>query len=313
MKSGMPFKNLPNLAFNTTSILHKTVLAFFLLLATSFCIGQEVLDSLQQAHITDSLRQEKQKKDSIAFSKNYTVIQYHPELLSTENKPIVSDIQQMVTHHNNALVFSLLLLLLVIITYIKAAFGSDLNELLQSFLNRNTAMQLMRTQGSELSLASLLLHINFVLTISLYARFVLVNYFNITSLETTSSILFLIFLFTFFYVAKIITMKTLGNVMDLNSECNEYIFNLSTTCKTLGLSLIPVLFIFYTAQEKFFDFVFILSLLLWVSFVIIFIWRGLSTSTKLLYRSVYHFFLYVWVIEISPIFLFFKLLTKTVT
>lgn len=251
--------------------------------------------------------------DSVEFIKYRTLIDYQAPLNTIEGKVTRSDIQQMLSNGNNSIVFIILLTLLILITYTKIFFGNEIIDLVQSIVNRSATMQSLRTQVSELSIASLILHVNFVFALSLYVRFVLVHYYSISSLENFSSILFLSFLFTLFYVAKIVTMKLLGNILELTNECNEYIFNFTTTCKTLGLVLIPALFIFYTAEKYFFDFIFIASIIICVAFVLLFIWRGLSTSTKLLYRSVYHFFIYVWVIEVLPIFLLFKLLTKTVT
>jgi hypothetical protein len=45
--------------------------------------------------------------------------------------------------------------------------------------------------------------------------------------------------------------------------------------------------------------------------VVMIVIRGLSTTYKLMYSSLYHFLIYICVGEILPIFLFFKLLTKT--
>lgn len=231
---------------------------------------------------------------------------------SVGSKPVVNDIQQLAPAKSNATIFALLIILLVVITYVKAAFNKDLEDTLQSFINRNMAQQVFRTQFDELTVSSLLLHANFVIVLSLFVRFVLVRYFHVSALESFSSILFFIFLFTFFYGAKIITLKVIGNIFEVSDVCDEYIFNFTTACKTLGLTLIPALFVFYAAPEKFFNFIFIFSLIIIAAFVLMFVYRGLSTAYKLLYRSVYHFFIYVCVVEVSPIFLLFKLLTKTV-
>ncbi|MBK8657951.1 MAG: DUF4271 domain-containing protein [Bacteroidetes bacterium] len=285
---------------------------FILLLFTLLCSGQ-VEDSLNRVKEIDSMIEASRINDSVEFIKYRTLIDYQAPLNTIEGKITRSDIQQMLSNGNNSIVFIILLTLLILITYTKIFFGNEIIDLVQSIVNRSATMQSLRTQVSELSIASLILHVNFVFALSLYVRFVLVHYYSISSLENFSSILFLSFLFTLFYVAKIVTMKLLGNILELTNECNEYIFYFTTTCKTLGLVLIPALFIFYTAEKYFFDFIFIASIIICVAFVLLFIWRGLSTSTKLLYRSVYHFFIYVWVIEVLPIFLLFKLLTKTVT
>lgn len=250
--------------------------------------------------------------DSAAAAHNVELSRHTSILTNAADKPVHSDVQQSVPHKSNTVIFFVLVLLLVILTYIKVAFGKDLEDMLNSFANRNMAQQVFRTQSDELTFSALLLHLNFIVVVSLYLRFFLVKYYHVTSLESLSRILFLIFLFTFFYLAKLVVVKLIGVVFEVNEVCEEYIFNFTTVCKTLGLSLIPALFIFYTAPQKFFDVVFIASTVVVAVFVLMYVYRGLSTGYKLMYRSVYHFFIYVCVVEISPIFLLFKLLTKTV-
>ncbi len=232
--------------------------------------------------------------------------------LYTAGKPVVNDVQQYNNRQRNGFVFALLLVLLAALTYVKTAFGKDLEEMLQSVVNRNTAQQIFRTQSGEISFADVLLNANFIVAISLYARFFLMNYFHVSTLDNFYSVLFLIFLFTFFYLFKIVVLRFIGNVFELQQACDEYIFIFTTVCKTLGLALLPALFVFYTAPEKIFNILFVITILFFIFSVLIFVWRALSTAYKLLYRSVYHFFVYVCVVEICSVFLFFKLLTKTI-
>ena len=236
----------------------------------------------------------------------------HTTFLSAENKPVLNDVEQFNSTRRNGYIFALLLLLLAALTYVKTAFGKDLEEMLQSVVNRNMSQQVFRTQSGEISFADILLNANFVVAISMYARFFLVHYFHVSSLDTFYSVLFLIFLFTFFYLFKIITLQFIGKIFELQQACDEYIFYFTTLCKTLGLALLPALFVFYTASEKIFNFLFIITILFFIFFALIFVWRVLSTAYKLMYRSVYHFFIYVCVVEISTMFLFFKLFTKTI-
>ncbi|MFN8299185.1 MAG: DUF4271 domain-containing protein [Chitinophagales bacterium] len=270
------------------------------------------------AQETDSLSAALDTTQSVApadlyATENYLAIaSYTSPLLVTQGKPVVYDVQQWHHHQGNIYVFIVLVLLLIIIAYLKVAFGKELEDMLQSFFNRNIAQQIFRTRTDELTFSSFLLHVNFILVISLYIRFVLVKFYHVSTLETFPAILLLIFLFTFFYAAKTFVMRIIGIVFEIKDVCDEYMFNFFTVTKTLGLSMIPALFVFYTAPEKFFNFIFIVTLVLLAAFALLFVWRGLSTGYKLMYKSVYHFFIYVCVVEISPVFLLFKLLTKTV-
>jgi hypothetical protein len=228
------------------------------------------------------------------------------------DKKVVFDVQQLKSFDKNTFAFFLLVSMVGILTYVKLAFGKEMEDLFQSFINSNLSQQIFRAQANEISFPSFLLHANFIIAISLYVQFILVNHLHVIVLKGFSFGLALIFLFTFFYLAKLVALKIIGTVFDVKEQCNEYAFIYSTQCKILGLTLIPAIFVFYTVQKIFFNLIFVFTLLIVAGVSIIIVWRGLSTGIKLMYKSVYHFFIYVCVVEISPIFLLFKLLTKTI-
>jgi hypothetical protein len=284
--------------------------SFFLLFVFASTQAQ-VVDTLSTLQL-DSIYAAQHAADSTLLSGYGQLVEHKSPILQVAGKTVVNDVQQLAHNSSNGTVFLLLALLLVVLTYIKTAFNKDVEEMLQSFINRNMAMQLFRTQTNELSFSSALLHINFIVVMSMYVRFVFVHYFNVTSLESFSSILFLVFLFTFFYLSKVVVVKLLSTTFEVSEIGNEYIYHFSIVCKTLGLALLPALFVFYVAPSFVFNFVFVFTNAVIVVFALVFILRGLSTGYKLMYRSVYHFIIYVCVVEISSIFLVFKLLTKTV-
>jgi hypothetical protein len=234
-------------------------------------------------------------------------------LLLSGNKNVVNDIELYHTPARNGFIFVLLLLMIVVLTYLKAAFSNDLDDLVQSVASRNMAQQIFRSRTKDVSFSSVMLNINFIIAISLFIHFIMMKYVRGATSESIASILLIIFLFTFFYLTKIATIKFIGVMFDARDECDEYIFNFTGMCKTAGLALLPALFIFYTTQEKFYSLVVVIVILISCYLLVNFVLRGLSTGYRLMYRSVYHFFLYVCVVEISPIFLLFKLLTKTIT
>lgn len=274
--------------------------------------GFSQTDSISVKHNADSISAAKYSSVDSIITQRYSHYANHKSFLADENKVVMNDIQQFNPSKRNGFIFLMLMLLLAALTYVKTAFSKYLEEMLQSVINQNLSQQIFRTQSGEISFADILLNTNFVVVMSLYVRFLLMKYFHVLSLDGFSSVLFLIFLFTFFYVGKIIIVQFIGRIFELQQVCDEYIFNFTTLCKTLGLALLPALFIFYVAPVRFFNFIFIITILFCIAFALIFVWRALSTAYKLLYRSVYHFFIYVCVVEISLMFLFIKLLTKTI-
>jgi hypothetical protein len=228
-------------------------------------------------------------------------------------KIVVNDIQQHLPSKGNAVVLILLVVMLGALTYLKTAFGNDLDDLLNSVVNQNIAQQIFRAQTKEITFSSFILHVNFIVVMSLYVRYIFASCFHVSGAGNFSLILLINFLFTFFYLAKLAILKFIGIVFEVKDECDEYIFIFTTMCKTLGLALLPALFIFYTARGSFANVIFAATVIVCAAMLLILVCRGLSTAYRLLYRSVYHFFIYVCVVEISPIFLLFKLLTKTIT
>lgn len=235
----------------------------------------------------------------------------YTSFLTTGEKQKRFDIEQERKGKNDAWVFFVLVLLLVVLTTLKLAFSNDFNDLLRSVSNSNIASQIVRSSKEDISLSSFLMNGIFVIAASVYTRFILLHFYPYSVLQNNFSILALIILFTFFFFAKYASLRFIGNIFDIAPYVDEYLFNLSAIVRTIGISMIPILFVLYASPEKYFIFIFIVSLIVLCIGVVMIIIRGLSTTYKLMYSSLYHFLIYICVGEILPIFLFFKLLTKT--
>ncbi len=289
----------------------RKLFTLFVLLIITLATVAQTADSLQTDVVDTTQAVLYEPLDSQTIQSYNTYSNQHSFLIDG-NKPWENDIQQYNRMHKSGVALVILMVMLGVLTYVKVFFGSELQDMVNSVFNRNLSMQLFRTQSGEITFSSFLLHVNFLVAVSLYLQFYLEKYFPVTSSNQFITLIILIFLFTFFYLIKIVLMNLIGVVFELKEECSLYVYDFTTLCKTLGLTLIPALFVFYTAPKIFYNFIFLMSALIAGSFILIFVFRGLSTATKLMYRSVYHFFIYVCVVEISTVFLFFKLLTKTI-
>ncbi len=229
----------------------------------------------------------------------------------TGTRPTWYDIEQERRTPDNTFMFLLLVTLLVVLTTLKLAFSNDFTDLFRSVGSSNIASQIVRSSREDLSLSSFLMNGIFVVAISIYTRFVLLHFFPYSALSDNFSIVRLIILFTFFFVAKFAFLRYIGNLFEIKASVDEYMFNLSAIVRTIGIAMIPILFMLYASSEKYFLFIFIASLVILSAGIVMIIVRGLSTSYKVMYSSVYHFLIYICVGEILPVFLFIKLLTKT--
>lgn len=221
------------------------------------------------------------------------------------------DIEQERRMPDNTFMFLLLVALLIVLTTLKLAFSNDFTDLFRSVASSNIASQIVRTSREDLSLSSFLMNGIFVVSMSIFTRFVLLHFYPYSALSDNFSIVKLIILFTFFFVAKFALLRYIGNLFELRASVDEYLFNLSAIVGTIGIAMIPILFMLYASSEKYFLFIFITSLVILSAGVVMIVIRGLSTSYKVMYSSVYHFLIYICVGEILPVFLFIKLLTKT--
>jgi hypothetical protein len=249
--------------------------------------------------------------DTAAMNKTAHAPFYNSPFVTGE-KPKWYDIEQQRKGKNDAWIFFILLQLLILLTILKLSFHNDFESLFRIFIHANAATQLVRSAKDDITLSSVLMNTIFVTTMSVFTRFVLLHFYPHSVLQNNFSIVVFIFLFTFFSVAKYALLKYIGNIFEIASTVDEYIFNLSAISRTIGISMIPILFVLYASSEKYFTFIVIISLIILAAGAVMVVIRGLSTSYKLMYSSMYHFLIYICVGEILPIFLFIKLLTKTV-
>jgi hypothetical protein len=264
-------------------------------------------DSLSALHDDSAIHK---PADTTVMKKSVEDSFYTSRLTATD-KPMWFDIEQHRERRNDAWIFIILVQLLIILTVLKLAFSNDFENLFRSFMSSNIASQIGRTAKDDITLSSVLMSVIFITTMSVFSRFVLLHFYPHSVLQNNFSIVTLIFLFTFFTVGKYALLKYIGNVFDIAAAVDEYLFNLSAVTRTIGISMIPTLFVLYASSEKYFAFIFVTSIIILCVGIVMIVYRGLSTSYKLMYSSVYHFLIYICVGEILPVFLFFKLLTKT--
>ncbi len=248
-----------------------------------------------------------------------TAALYHSARSDFYNSPFVSgdkqkyyDIEQAKKTRDDAWVFFILLQLLIVLTILKLAFHNDFDNLFRVFASSNMASQIGRASKDSISLSSTLMSMIFITAVSLFTRFMLLHFYPHSMLQNNFSIVILVFLFTFFSVVKYILLKYIGSIFEVSAVVNEYLYNLSAITRTIGISMIPLLFMMYASSEKYFYLIIAISLVIMCSGAVMIVMRGLSTSYKLMYSSMYHFLIYICVGEILPIFLLIKLLTKTV-
>jgi Domain of unknown function (DUF4271) len=259
--------------------------------------------------IADSIHRAEQR--AIHLHHAMDVAYYTSAYMRDSTAAVHLDIEQQREVRDDSWIFYLLLAMLVVVTYLRVGFAGEVDNQVRSLFNSNISAQLFRASRDSFTLFTILMNAVFIIAMSMLVRMWWLHEYPSSSLHETFSVLRLIFLFTFFFVAKYMLLLFIGNVFELRAYTDEYWYNYAAICRSLGIASIPILFLSYALQDQYFTWITIILITLLCLSVIAIVIRGLSTSYKLLYRSVYHFLLYVCVSEILPIFLFIKLLTKS--
>lgn len=221
-----------------------------------------------------------------------------------------SDIQLVHYRQKPVWIFIWILFSLVMFTVLRNLFKHELGLLLLSFTNKRLAAHSSRSSTSSVTVFSLFLLVMFVVNCSVLTVFTLRYFFPEKYIDTTQFLFLLIFLFTFFIIVKTVAARVLGAVFDLHETAEVYIDDLYVSIKMLAIATFPQVMLIYVADEKirlFLISIFIISIFIMGASLL---WRGLSTSIELMYKSVYHFFIYICIAEILVVFLFIKLLTQ---
>lgn len=221
-----------------------------------------------------------------------------------------SDIEHLHTSQKAIWIFVWILFSLVVFAILRNVFKRELGELLHSFSNKQFARQNSRSRASTITIFSLFLFLMFVVNVSILTLFSIEYFYPKKAINTTQLLFLLFFLFTFFIIIKLFITRIVGFVFDLHDVTTVYSENLSMVVKMIAIATFPQVMIICVAEKNVLPYLIFFFIITSVIAVLVLLWRGLSTSIELLYKSAYHFFVYICVAEILVVFLFIKLLTK---
>jgi hypothetical protein len=230
--------------------------------------------------------------------------------ITSGHKITKNDFELLRPHQSSVLVFLWIVVALFLFVIIRLLYKRDFQELFQSLMNKQLATQINRNKGTSMSNFSLMLLLIAVVNLSVMTMYTLLYFYGEMNHYTIQFFIKLIFLFTFFLGLKVLVVNTLGFLFEEEETAESYVNDFMLIVKVLGIAVFPtVLMIYVASKSDAYMFVY-LFLVIVILNVLIFVWRGLSTSIQMMYKSVYHFLLYVCTVEVLSVFLLIKLLTK---
>nr|WP_294877191.1 DUF4271 domain-containing protein [uncultured Pedobacter sp.] len=197
-------------------------------------------------------------------------------------------------------------LLLVLFAVLKISFNKQLQTIVQSFFSNRVLNNLNKEDNLFTSWPFLLLFVQFGFTIGMF--FYLVSGFYHISFPGTGFQFYLSIsiLIVVLYIMKIVILRILGYLFDIQKPVNEYVTILYLSYFNLSLIFIPLVIAFALSPLKYGPYYIAISfILLGVIFAFQFIRAGVNILSHHRFSKVY-LFLYFCALEICPILILIK-------
>ena len=192
-----------------------------------------------------------------------------------------------------------------IFAWVRLFFYNNYNTILKSSYNYNNSVKFFKEENSASKRVSFFLNFIFFLNISLFI-YLAIGYLNIkTYLENLQLLGVLFFTILLIYIIKNIAIKIVGYIFNSENVASEYISNIWLYNKILGLSLLPIII-----TLPYINTVWKLPLIyIGLSLIPIFFVFRIIRSFQIVFRiklSIIYWFLYLCTLEILPVFVLSK-------
>jgi hypothetical protein len=212
------------------------------------------------------------------------------------------------TISSNDWVTIVFLLILLLLAFSKKIYSEDFFDFSRIFISNKYFTSHKRTI-SVLNLFSFILFIGQSLIISLGVYY-LINFSNLILIKTEGYLLFIqIFVaYNILIGVKYLTEKIIGEVFNISTFLDNYVFYKITYKNFLAILVLPILFIFTYGgvNTPIFGYLF---LAVWAVANILVLSKYYSKNQKLVFGNWFYFILYLCTLEIAPYFILYKVVT----
>jgi hypothetical protein len=252
------------------------------------------------------------KKDSLAVSdtqaaKDTNLVPfYNNHLLKTIHTNPVP-----LNRENSDWTFYVILFIVGAFTFIKVIHSKNLKQIREAFLSNTMSNQIVRDESILFQRASVFLTVIFYIVGALFL-YKLSTFYEVSYPYLPSGFgRFLIFvlLISLVYSLKLILLKLVGFIFQVDRAVTSYIFNVFLINNVLGIVLIPILIcVFFMPPAYITSLIHVGEALVVLAFVYRII-RGITIGLSYPNFSVYYLFLYLCSLEIAPLLFLIKMLS----
>ncbi len=221
------------------------------------------------------------------------------------NTPAISTLQKERKDTSSDMNFYWVAITFLLIGFLKVGFSKYFSNLTRVFFNSSLRQSQLTDQLLQSKLPSLFFNLLFI-NVSGYYIFLLLNEYQKTNYNQWNVVLYCMMAVFAVYITKYIVLHLVGWLIGYKKDVETYIFIVFLLNKMLALLLLPLVTIIAFADPSIKSIAIILSFIL---IGIISILRYLRAYVLLQHNfkvSKFHFFLYIFTIEILPIFLIYK-------
>ncbi|MDB5201608.1 MAG: hypothetical protein JWQ27_1017 [Ferruginibacter sp.] len=277
--------------------LKKLVFFFLFILLTGLKLTAQVSDSsLVQKDTVIRLAPRVPELTSLLEKNQY---------LNSRSTPVSLAVRP-VKHSDDTAYFYIIAGLVLFLAILRTAYSKYFTNMFRVFFNSSLRQSQLTDQLVQDKLPSLLFNILFVVMAGLYFYF-LMQYFHFTGKGLEWPLLAgCILVAAMIYIVKFLVLKFTGWLTGFSQEADIYTFIIFLINKIIGICLVPIVVVLAFAdpvvQTVFVTLSFIVvGLLLLMRF-----FRAFGLLQNRVKVSRFHFFLYIFSLEILPLFLIYK-------
>lgn len=206
----------------------------------------------------------------------------------------------------NLWVLGVTTLLLVLFASLKNSFSKQLHTIIQSFFSNRVLNNLNKEDNLFTSWPFLLLFVQFGFTIGMFF-YLVTQYYHMSFADSGFKFyLSISFLIVMLYVLKIVLLRLVGYLFNIQRAINEYVSILYLSYFNIAMLFIPLVIAFALSPLRYGRYYVVLAfIILIIVFAFQFIRAGVNILSHYRFSKVY-LFLYFCALEICPILILIK-------
>ena len=268
-------------------------------------------DTIKIEYVKPAFKIKRAKIDSSASKANladsdtgYIKFYNNHELKVIHTNPV------QINKENYDWIFYVLLFIVGAFTFIKVIHFKNLKQIREAFLSTTMSNQIVRDESILFQRASVFLTVIFYVVgaLLLYKLSVIydVNYPYLPG--GFGRFLIFVLLISMAYSLKLIILKMIGFVFQIDKAITTYIFNVFLINNVLGIILIPILICICFMPSQYIGSIVVLAEVLVVTAFLYRVFRGITIGLSYPNFSVYYLFLYLCSLEIAPLLFLVRML-----